>query len=72
MWLCAWVVVLAHNYKKKLPIPTFGRLVEYEKQPVFYQLLFVALLLMGCFVALCTLLVHQTSLISRSRPLVTS
>jgi hypothetical protein len=33
MWLCAWVVVLAHNYKKKLPIPAFGRLVNMKSGP---------------------------------------
>jgi hypothetical protein len=58
IWLCVWVVVLAHNYKKKVPIPAFGRLVEYEKQPLFYKLLFVALLLIGCFVALVVALVQ--------------
>jgi hypothetical protein len=56
--LCAWVVVLAHNYKKKVPVPTFVGLVEYEKQPIFYQSLFGVLLLMGCFVALCTFLLQ--------------
>jgi hypothetical protein len=57
-WLCVWVVLLARNYKKKVPIPTFLRMVEYEKQPVFYQLSFVVLLLMGFFAALCMLVVQ--------------
>src|SRR5271165_4198270 len=57
-WLSAWIIVLVQNYKKKIPIPAFGRMVEYEKQPVFYQLLFVVLLLMGCFTAVCMLVVQ--------------
>src|SRR5882762_8033290 len=48
-WLCAYMVVLAKSYKNKAPIPAFGRWVDYEKRPVFYQLLFVVLLFMGLF-----------------------
>jgi len=58
--LCAWVVVLAYNYKKKVPVPIFMGLVEYEKQPIFYKSLYCVLLLMGFFVALCTFFVQAS------------
>lgn len=57
-WLCVYLVVLARNYKKKIPIPAFGRMVEYEKRPNFYILLYVMLLFMGLFEALCLFVVQ--------------
>lgn len=33
--LCVYLVMLARNYRKKIPIPTFGRIVEYENRKTF-------------------------------------
>jgi hypothetical protein len=52
-WFCVYLVVLARNYKKKIPVPSFGRVVEHEKQPRFYKSLYVGMLLIGLFEAVC-------------------
>jgi hypothetical protein len=61
-WFCVYLVVLGKNYRKKVPVPALGRLVEYEKQPVFYKLLYVELLFVGLFTALCMLVMQGSRL----------
>jgi hypothetical protein len=59
-WLCAYMVVPAKIYKNKLPIPAFGRWVEYEQRRVFYKLLFVVMLLVGAFVELAAFAIQAS------------